>query len=235
MEYIRPPRIRRSVHGFDFNDSEFTASHLSHNSYSPHGGHSPPSIYLLQPIQLHNIGDDLSTVDVLMDLNSPMEYHPDNLTAAETRSYEDQNRPVLSPPQVDAHPTSTIRPVQGQETWNEPRQALAHELLPQPVTRSSNSNHHSLHASFPSLVQHRHKDRRVWFLVKLVSLFLLGFAVLLVYAIRKHDLGTGTGLCALVWTAGGALCSVLENRWKRVKMEEIRERSLDLESAPRAN
>jgi hypothetical protein len=41
------------------------------------------------------------------------------------------------------------------------------------------------------------------FILQVLALFAIGFTVMLIYAIKKHDLGTGTGLCALIWTAGG--------------------------------
>jgi hypothetical protein len=42
------------------------------------------------------------------------------------------------------------------------------------------------------------------FILQVLALFVIGFTVMLIYAVKKHDLGTGTGLCALIWTAGGA-------------------------------
>jgi hypothetical protein len=42
------------------------------------------------------------------------------------------------------------------------------------------------------------------FILQVLALFAIGFTVMLIYAVKKHDLGTGTGLCALIWTAGGA-------------------------------
>jgi hypothetical protein len=41
------------------------------------------------------------------------------------------------------------------------------------------------------------------FFLQVLALFTIGFTVMLIYAVKKHDLGTGTGLCALIWTAGG--------------------------------
>jgi hypothetical protein len=40
-------------------------------------------------------------------------------------------------------------------------------------------------------------------ILQVLALFTVGFTVMLIYAVKKHDLGTGTGLCALIWTAGG--------------------------------
>jgi hypothetical protein len=37
------------------------------------------------------------------------------------------------------------------------------------------------------------------------SFVLLGIIIFVLYAVKKHDLGTGSGLCALVWTVGGAV------------------------------
>jgi hypothetical protein len=47
-------------------------------------------------------------------------------------------------------------------------------------------------------------------------LLLLGLAALLVYAFKEHDLGTGTGVCALIWTVGGGIRKV----WKKFHREE---------------
>jgi hypothetical protein len=42
------------------------------------------------------------------------------------------------------------------------------------------------------------------FILQILALFVIGFTVTIIYAVKKHDLGTGTGLCALIWTARGA-------------------------------
>jgi hypothetical protein len=39
--------------------------------------------------------------------------------------------------------------------------------------------------------------------LQVLILFLAGIVVLVLYTAIKHDLGTGSGLCALVWTVGG--------------------------------
>jgi hypothetical protein len=36
------------------------------------------------------------------------------------------------------------------------------------------------------------------FFLQVLALFTIGFTVMLIYAVKKHDLGTGTGLCALI-------------------------------------
>jgi hypothetical protein len=34
----------------------------------------------------------------------------------------------------------------------------------------------------------------------------IGLAVLVTYSVAKRDFGTGTGVCALIWTAGCGIC-----------------------------
>ena len=42
----------------------------------------------------------------------------------------------------------------------------------------------------------------------IASFVLLGIIIFVLYAVKKHDLGTGSGLCALVWTVGGAVYKI---------------------------
>lgn len=42
----------------------------------------------------------------------------------------------------------------------------------------------------------------------IASFVLLGIIIFVLYAVKKHDLGTGSGLCALVWTVGGAIYKI---------------------------
>jgi hypothetical protein len=42
----------------------------------------------------------------------------------------------------------------------------------------------------------------------ITSFVLLGIIIFVLYAVKKHDLGTGSGLCALIWTVGGAIYKI---------------------------
>lgn len=69
------------------------------------------------------------------------------------------------------------------------------------------------------------------FPLRLIFLFLLGIIVLALYTWKKHDLGTATGLCALVWTVGAGVNKI----YKRYLQRGGAGRGaniLDLESAP---
>ena len=65
--------------------------------------------------------------------------------------------------------------------------------------------------ALPSLsleAQRERQNKKRWLntkvAIKSLSLFLVGFIALVSYTTQKHDLGTGVGLCALIWTAGVA-------------------------------
>lgn len=69
------------------------------------------------------------------------------------------------------------------------------------------------------------------FILQVLALFAIGFTVMLIYAIKKHDLGTGTGLCALIWTAGGAVYATYRKFFPPA--EDSSEPELELREASR--
>ncbi|KAH8588311.1 hypothetical protein B0O99DRAFT_600895 [Bisporella sp. PMI_857] len=59
------------------------------------------------------------------------------------------------------------------------------------------------------LAQREQKNEKRWLIIKVtiksLSLLLVGLIALISYTTQKHDLGTGMGICALIWTAGVAV------------------------------
>jgi hypothetical protein len=67
-----------------------------------------------------------------------------------------------------------------------------------------------------------------------LSIYILAFFVILgviifaFYAAKKHDLGTGSGLCALVWTAGGTAYKICLHDGGNSQGETLEQRGREL-------
>lgn len=84
------------------------------------------------------------------------------------------------------------------------------------------SQPHSGCSASPSRPSRAKAVRMRWFLVAMIRssmllravLITLGLAVLVTYAVERHDIGTGAGLCSLIWTTGGGICKFRKRLFK---------------------